>query len=230
MFDVIFLFNVLKYHYCSRGGKRMKKILSLCAVIILVLSVGQVGATTRFTQAEFTTAESLDAGMTQAGIHFTLGDHYKNYYPEVRYGLGAMMEVGVKLGATSASIDSGESVGALVGADFKYQIIKETEGVPIDLAVDLGLDNTIIHDKNATVTTFSTIISKGFPLTDRGYKFIPYGGLEMAVLRGSLPDDNNTSMNVFGGLEWKLSQKFMILLEVKAGSKMMGGAGIRFEY
>jgi len=208
----------------------MKKIVSLCVGILLALSAGQVGASTRFTQSEFATAESLDAGMTQAGIQFTLGDHYRNYYPEVRYGLGAMMEVGVKFGLTSASIDSGESVGALIGADFKYQIIKETEGVPIDLAVDLGLDNTIIHSKNATVTSFSTIISKGFPLTDRGYKFVPYGGLEMAVLRGSLPDDNNTSLNVFGGLEWKLSQKFMVLLELKSGSKLMGGAGIRFEY
>jgi len=208
----------------------MKKIISLCAGIMLLLVAGQVDATTRFTQAEFTTAESLDSGMTQAGIQFTLGDHYRNYYPEVRYGLGAMMEVGVKFGLTSASIDSGESVGALVGADFKYQVIKETEGVPIDLAVDLGLDNTFIHNKNATVTSFSTIVSKGFPLTDRGYKFVPYGGLEMAVLRGSLPDDNNTSLNVFGGLEWKLSQKFMVLLELKSGSKLMGGAGIRFEY
>ena len=208
----------------------MKKIILLCAGIMLLLVAGQAGASTRFTQVEFTTAESLDSGMTQAGIQFTLGDHYKNYYPEVRYGLGAMMEVGVKFGFTSASIDSGESVGALLGADFKYQIIKETEGVPIDLAVDLGLDNTIIHSKNATVTSFSTIVSKGFPLTDRGYKFVPYGGLEMAVLRGSLPDDNNTSLNVFGGLEWKLSQKFMVLLELKSGSKLMGGAGIRFEY
>lgn len=208
----------------------MKKIVSLCIGVMVLLSAGQAGASTRFTQAEFTTAESLDAGMTQAGINFTLGDHYKNYYPEIRYGLGAMMEVGVKFGVTSASIDSSETVGALVGADIKYQIIKEAEGVPIDLAVDLGLDNMVIHKKNATVTTFSTIVSKGFPLTDRGYKFIPYGGLEMAVLRGSLPDDNNTSMNVFGGLEWKLSQKFMILLELKAASSLMGGAGIRFEY
>jgi hypothetical protein len=208
----------------------MKKIISLCAGIMLVLAAGQVGAGTRYSQAEFTTAESLDAGMTQAGVHFTLGDHYKNYYPEVRYGLGALMEVGVKFGIVSASIDSSETVGALVGADFKYQVIKETEGVPIDLSVDLGVDNTIIHNKNATVTSFSTIVSKGFPLTDRGYKFTPYGGLEMAVLRGSLPDESKTATDVFGGLEWKLSQKFMILVEVKAGSHLMGGAGIRFEY
>ena len=223
-------FVSLNCHYCGVEANKMKKIFLLCIGIMMILSAGQVGASTRFTQAEFTTAESLDAGMTQAGVNFTLGDHYKNYYPEVRYGLGAMMEVGVKFGIVSASIDSSESVGALIGADFKYQIIKETEGVPIDLAVDLGLDNTIIHKKNATVTTFSTIVSKGFPLTDRGYKFVPYGGVEMAVLRGSLPDDNNTSVNVFGGLEWKLSQKFMILLEVKSGSHPMGGAGIRFEY
>jgi len=208
----------------------MKKIVSLCAGIVLVLSAGFAGAAPRFTQSEFMTAESLDAGMTQSGIHFTIGDHYKNYYPEVRYGLGAMMEVGVKFGVTSASIESSESVGALVGADFKYQLIKETEGVPIDLAVDLGLDNVIIHGLNASVLSFSTVVSKGFPLTDRGYKFIPYGGLEMAALRGSLPEEDKTSVNVFGGLEWKLSQKFMVLLELKSDPDMMGGAGIRFEY
>jgi hypothetical protein len=208
----------------------MKKMVPWCLGIVLIMAAGLAGASTRFTQAEFTTAESLDAGMTQAGVNFTIGDHYKNYYPEIRYGLGAMMEVGVKFGVTSASIDSSESVGALIGGDFKYQIIKETDGVPIDLAVDLGFDTVIMHSKNASVTTFSTIFSKAFPLTDRGYKFIPYGGLEMAVLRGSLPEDGNTSVNAFGGLEWKLSQKFMLLLELKTGSTLMGGAGVRFEY
>jgi hypothetical protein len=141
-----------------------------------------------------------------------------------------MLEVGVKFGVAVATIESSESIGALVGADLKYQLIKETEGVPVDMAVDLGLDTTIIHGLNATELTFSTIFSKGFPLTDRGYKFVPYGGLEVASLRGSLPDDNNTSLYLFGGLEWKLSQKFMLLLEVKAGPTTVGGAGVRFEY
>lgn len=209
----------------------MKKMIPWCIGLVLILSAGRAGAATNFTQAEFTTAESLDAGLTQAGINFTLGDHYKNYYPEIRYGLGAMMEVGVKFGLTSAINDSSENAGALVGADFKYQIIKETEGVPVDLAVDLGFDTAIIHRTNASVLSFSTIVSKGFPLTDRGYKIIPYGGLEMALLRGSYDGINDkTSVDVFGGLEWKLSQKFMLLLEVKSGPSLMGGAGIRFEY
>lgn len=223
-------FASLLHPYCGEEATRMKKFILLCMGTMLILSAGQAGAKARFTQSEFTTGECLDPGMTQAGVHFTLGDDYKNYYPEIRYGLGAMMEVGVKFGITSVSINSSESVGALVGADFKYQLIKETEGVPVDLAVDLGLDNVIIHSKNATVTTFSTIVSRGFPLTDRGYKFTPYGGLEMAILRGSLPDTNIISTTVFGGLEWKVSQKFMLLLEMKAGSGLMGGAGIRFEY
>jgi hypothetical protein len=144
--------------------------------------------------------------------------------------LGAMLEVGVKFGAALTSVDSSNSLGALVGADLKYQLIKETDEVPLDMAVDLGLDNTILHSKNATELSFSTIFSKGFPLTDRGYKFVPYGGLEMAALRGSLPEDNITSVYVFGGIEWKLSQKFMLLLEVKGGPSTVGGAGIRFEY
>jgi hypothetical protein len=209
----------------------MKKIIPLCLGIFLILSAGQAGAGTNFNQLEFTTAESLDAGMTQVGVNFTFGDHYKNFYPEIRYGLGAMMEIGVKFGFTTVSIDSSDDkVGGLIGVDFKYQIIKETAGIPIDLAVDLGFDTVVINNKNASVTSFSTIISKGFPLTDRGYKFIPYGGLELATLRGSLPETGNTSLNVFGGLEWKVSQKFMVLLEVKTGPDTMGGAGIRFEY
>ncbi len=208
----------------------MNKMIPWCLGIFLVLSAGLAGAEPHFTQNVFTTAESLDAGMTQAGIHFTLGDHYKSYYPEVRYGLGAMLEVGVRFGAALVSIDSGDSLGALIGGDLKYQLIKESEGVPIDMAVDLGLDNTILHNKNASELTFSTIFSKSFPLTDRGYKFTPYGGLEMAALRGSLPEDGNTSLYVFGGIEWKLSQKFMVLLELKAGPSTVGGAGIRFEY
>jgi hypothetical protein len=208
----------------------MKKMIPWCLGIFLILSAGRAGAQPHYSQNEFTTAESLDAGMTQAGVHFTIGDHYKSYYPEIRYGLGAMMEVGVKFGAALVSMDSSDSLGALVGVDLKYQLIKETDGVPVDLSVDLGLDNTLLHNKNASELTFSTIVSKGFPLTDRGYKFIPYGGLQMAALRGSLPDDNTTSVYLFGGIEWKMSQKFMLLLELKAGPSMVGGAGVRFEY
>jgi hypothetical protein len=209
----------------------MKKIILWSIGIFVIVSAGLAQADEpHFTQNKFTTGESLDSGMTQAGIHFTLGDHYKSYYPEVRYGLGAMLEVGVKFGAAVATIDSSESLGALVGADLKYQVIKESDGVPLDMAVDLGLDNTILHNKNASELTFSTIFSRGFPLADRGYKFTPYVGLELAALRGSLPADSSTSLYLFGGLEWKLSQKFMILLEVKGGPSTVGGAGIRFEY
>jgi hypothetical protein len=141
-----------------------------------------------------------------------------------------MLEVGVKFGAAVVTMDSSDSLGALIGGDIKYQVIKETDGVPLDMSLDIGLDNTILHNKNASELTFSTIFSKGFPLTDRGYKFVPYGGLEMSAVRGSLPDDSNTSLYLFGGLEWKLTQKFMLLLEVKAGPSVVGGAGIRFEY
>ena len=119
----------------------------------------------------------------------------------------------------------------LLGIDLKYQLIKEADGIPIDLSVDLGLDNTIISSSNASEITFSTILSKSFPLTERGYKFTPYGGLEMASLYGSmlgLKDD--TALYVFGGFEWKLSQKFMLMMELKTGDHTQGGLGIRFEY
>jgi hypothetical protein len=208
----------------------MKLIVALCTSIILIVSAGVAGAATHYTQNEFMTGESLDTGMTQAGVNFSLGDHYKSYYANIRYGLGALCEVGVKLGATSSTIDATDKVGALVGVDLKYQLVKETEGIPIDLSLDLGLDNTIISNENATELKFSTVVSKSFPLTERGYKFVPYGGLAMSSLHGSLLSDNQTSLYVFGGMEWKLSQRFMLLLEVKSGPSTLGGFGVRFEY
>lgn len=210
----------------------MKKIFTVIFIIsaIVMLPAGRASAFRAFTENEFMTAESLDPGMTQVGINYSLGEHYVSYYPEIRYGLGALMELGVRFGATSARLGSGENIGLLVGADLKYQLAKETEGIPIDLSVDLGLDNTIISNRNASELTFATIASKSIPLTDRGYKIIPYGGLAMSGLYGSLPDKRDSYVNVFAGLEWKMTQKFMILLEFKAGKQMTGGAGIRFEY
>lgn len=208
----------------------MRKIIALIAFTVLTLSANHASAFPHFTQNEFTTAESLDPGMTQSGIQFTVGDRYKSYYPEFRYGLGALAEVGVKFGVTSGEIGSENKLGALVGADFKYQLVKESEGVPVDMAVDLGFDYTYINSRNASELTFSTIFSKSIPLTESGYKFIPYGGLEMSSLYGSAIPENDTSVYVFAGLEWKLSQKFMFLFELKGGSNSLGGIGVRFEY
>jgi hypothetical protein len=212
--------------------KKNWKVIVCFIGILLMISAGQAPASPHYTQNEFTSAESIDAGMTQTGVNFTLGDHDKSYYVAIRYGLGAMMEIGAKFGGSSVKLESSsdDKVGGLVGVDFKYQLVKESEGIPIDMSLDLGFDNTIINSKNASEVTFSTIFSKGFPLTDRGYTFRPYGGVEMSALYGSLIDDKSTAFYVFGGLEWKISQKFMVLLELKTGPSTLGGAGIRFEY
>jgi len=211
----------------------LKKSIFTAIFFLLMLGVGQAADFPNFTQNEFTTAESLDPGMTQTGMNFTLGDHYKSFYPEIRYGLGALMEVGVKFGVTSARINHDDKLGALVGIDLKYQLIKEAEGIPLDMAVDLGFDNTIINSSNASEISFSTILSKSFPLTERGYKFTPYAGLEMSSLSGSmtgLEKEKGSALYIFSGIEWKLSQKFMIMMELKTGTHTQGGLGIRFEY
>lgn len=214
----------------------MKKLAVVLTFVLLMLSAGQALAFNHLTQNEFTTAESLDPGMTQTGIQFTLGEGYRSYYPVVRYGLGALFEVGVKIGVTDARFDwrdkigPGDKLGGLIGADLKYQLIKETEGVPLDMAIDLGFDTTVISSKNISEVSFSTLFSKGFPLTERGYKFTPYAGFEMASVYGSGVPKNETSLFALAGLEWKLSQKFMFIMEFKGGDSNQGGLGIRFEY
>ncbi|HLE42235.1 MAG TPA: hypothetical protein VI956_12105 [Nitrospirota bacterium] len=209
----------------------MKRYIVIFSAIGLLLYAGQAGADPKtFTQNEFTTAESIDPGMTQTGIHFTLGDDHKSYYPAFRYGMGALFEIGVKFGVTTAEFGADDKVGGLVGADLKYQLIKETEGVPLDMAVDVGFDTTWVRSSNASELSFSTIFSRGFPLTERGYKFTPYGGLELAAEYGSYTNDRDTNFYVFGGFEWKISQKFMITMELKTGNTTLGGVGIKFEY
>ncbi len=208
----------------------MRKIAVLLFFAVLAAASSRASAFTHYTENEFFTASSLDPGMTQTGIHFTIGEDYKNYYPEIRYGLGAMAEVGAKFGVVSADVDHDNKLAGLVGVDFKYQLIKQTEGIPLDMAVDLGYDTVVISRRNSSELSFATVFSKGFPLTERGYKLTPYGGLTMAALYGSAVPYTDTSVYFFGGLEWKFSPKFMIMLEYKGGKSQVGGIGIRFEY
>lgn len=219
------------------------KRFALCLLVFLPLVVSENAyAINRLTQNEFISAESLEAGLVQSGIHFTLGEDYQSYYPVIRYGLGALLDVGFKFGATSADLvpqdnpyaiflnQKDAKLGALLGVDLKFQLIKETEGVPLDMAIDLGFDTTVISGRNISDLSFSTIFSKGFSLTERGYKLTPYGGLEMSALYGSYYKKDDTAVYAFAGLEWKISQRFMTLIEVKGGENLLGGVGIRFEY
>ena len=214
------------------NGQRKKHVIALGVIILLALAAGSVRADSVETlnQNVFTTAESLDAGLTQAGVHFTLGESYRSFYPAFRFGLGGLAEIGVKFGATTADVGPEDKVALLAGADVKYQLIKQTEDIPVDMAVDLGFNTHLISGKNISDITFSTIFSRSYPLSERGYKVTPYGGIELSVLYGSYFPENETDYYVFVGAEWKLSQKSMFYAELKAGAHTLGGLGIRFEY
>ena len=211
----------------------MRRNFSL-AVIGLVLLLTAESSDARPAETlnlnEFITAESLDAGLTQAGVHLTLGERYQSYYPSFRYGLGGLFEVGARAGIVTAGTSNDSKVGALVGADIKFQLVKQTEGIPVDMAVDLGFDTNFVNSRNVSDLRFSTIFSRAFPLTERGYKATPYGGLELSILNGSYFNERETDYYILGGLEWKFTQKSMLYLEVKTGDHTLGGFGVRFEY
>jgi hypothetical protein len=210
----------------------MKRTIA-AGIFALVVSAAGTASADHFetlNQNVFTTAESMDAGLTQAGVHFTLGESYRSYYPTFRFGLGGMAELGIKAGATTADTGAEDKIAFLGGVDLKYQLVKQTEGIPVDMALDLGFNTHILSGKNISEVVFSTIFSRPFPLTERGYKVTPYGGLELSVLYGSYLTKNETDFYLFGGAEWRLSQKSMLYAELKAGSNTLGGIGIRFEY
>lgn len=210
----------------------MKRMIVVGLLFVLTLTAGQAGADSfkTLTQNVFTTAESMEAGLTQAGVHFTLGDSYRSFYPAFRFGLGALAEVGVKFGVSTVDTGPEDKIAGLIGADIKYQLVKQSEGVPVDMAIDLGFNTHIISGDNVSEVTFSTIFSSAIPLTERGYKISPYGGIELSALYGSYLAKNETDYYVFAGVEWKLTQKSIIYAELKTGDHTLGGIGIRFEY
>jgi hypothetical protein len=209
-----------------------QSVVALGAIIMIAFAAGSADAkpVQTLSQNAFMSAESLDPGMAQAGFHFTAGEGYQSFYPAIRYGLGAFFEIGGRFGLTSADVGAEDKVAELLGVDLKYQMIKETEGVPVDMAVDIGYDTHFINSKNVSELTFTALFSKAFPLTERGYKITPYGGLQFTSLSGSYVDERETDYYVLGGMEWKLTQKSMLYMEIKAGANTLGGIGIRFEY
>ncbi len=209
---------------------RWKNLIgALVLFLLMAVDAGAKPAET-LTQNQFMTAESLDSGLSQIGVQFSLGEGYRSFYPAFRTGLGALFEAGLRGGVSSVDAGSEDKIAGFVGGDIKYQLVKSTEGVPVDMAIDVGFDTHVISNKNVSELTFSTIFSKSFPLTDHGYKVTPYGGLAVAALYGSYFSDDKTDYYVFAGAEWKLSQKTMLYVELKTGEHTVGGLGIRFEY
>ncbi|MFA5074016.1 MAG: hypothetical protein WC539_09010 [Nitrospirota bacterium] len=207
----------------------MKKHLAgIVSIALLFLVSGQAQAAS-FTQNEFTTAQSLDPGMTQVGVFVSLSNQYNTMYPSLRYGLGGLFEFGAKVGAIT-NIDDGDSNGVLLGADLKYQLIRHTQDIPVDMALDVGFDTSIISGENVSEVKFSTLFSRDFTLTDRGYRITPYAGLQVSALYGSYIPKDQTNFYVLAGLEWKITQKFLALAELKTGNVTIGGVGIRFEF
>ena len=209
----------------------MVRLRVLLPVLALLLSANSSFALQSVTQNEFTTAESLDPGMTQAGVFISRGNKYLSFAPAFRYGLGAFFEVGIRAGAITVDIGTKDKLSALVGGDLKYRLIKQTDDITVDLAVDLGFDTTFISGDNISELSFSTVVSRGIPLTERGYKVTPYAGAEVsAQYSSSRYAKDETNFFAFGGAEWKISQKFMLTAELKGGSSTIGGIGIKFEY
>ena len=83
------------------------------------------------------------------------------------------------------------------------------------MAVDLGFNTNVISGKNISEVTFSTIFSRSYPLTERGYKVTPYGGVQLSALYGSYLPKNETDYYVFGGAEWRVESEDHALRRVE---------------
>ncbi len=204
----------------------MKRVFLLVSLIVLLVTPLTASAKLN----RFYTAQSLKAGGIESGVFLSLADKFKVIYPRIRYGLGYLAEVGAQAGVISQEKSGSDDVGLFVGADFKYQLIKETEKIPIDLALDGGFNFFFIEGDSIEEWTFAIIISRLLEVEETGYKVSPYGGFELSNISGSYVDDSFSDTFLILGLDWQITEKFSTIIDFKTGDYTVGGLGLRFLY
>lgn len=204
----------------------MKRVFLL--VSLLALMVTPLTASAKLNR--FYTAQSLTAGKIESGVFVSLSDEFQVIYPRVRYGLGYLSEVGIQAGVVSHERGGSDDIGAFLGADFKYQLIKETEKIPLDLALDAGFNLFFLEGDSIEEWTFALLISRLFEVEETGYTVSPYGGFELSNISGSYVGDSFSDTFFILGLDWRITEKFSTILDVKTGDYTVGGLGLRIFY
>lgn len=183
----------------------------------------------------FTTAQSLNQGQMESGFSAGYGDDgdndykYAYLYPYLRYGLGYLLEVEGKAGVLSVDKDSGgDDIGFLLGFELKYQIIKETKSIPIDIAILGGYTAHLIDEQSLHEFDFAALVSKTFDVNK--FKITPYGGPEISYTNGSYAAEGKADIFGILGAGFAFTESLSVGAELKLGTDWATGVNLKIRF
>ncbi|MBI5180189.1 MAG: hypothetical protein HZA05_02150 [Nitrospirae bacterium] len=210
----------------------MKKwTLILVSTLILIASAHPASAMYN----RFTTAQSLNQGQMESGISAGYGDDgdynykYAYLYPYLKYGLGYLLEIEGKAGVISVDKESGgDDIGVLLGFEIKYQIIKETKSIPIDIAIVGGYTGHIIDLQSLHEFDFAALVSKTFDVNK--FKITPYGGPEITYTNGSYAPEGKADIFGILGASFAFTENLSAGAELKLGTDWATGVNLKIRF
>ncbi len=209
----------------------MKKLIFLLCFSIFVVSAHPAFAMYN----RFTTAQSLNQGQMESGISAGYGDDgdydytYAYLHPYLRYGLGYLLEIEGKAGVLSVDKESGgDDIGFLLGFELKYQIIKETQSIPIDIAILGGYTAHLIDEQSLHEFDFAALVSKTFDVNK--FKITPYGGPEMTYTNGSYVAEGKADIFGIVGANFAFTDSLAVAAEIKLGTDWATGVNLKIRF
>lgn len=209
----------------------MKRLIFLLCFLIFVVSAHPALAMYN----RFTTAQSLNQGQMESGISAGYGDDgdydYKYFYlyPYFRYGLGYLIEIEGKVGVITVDKRVGsDDIGILGGVELKYQIIKETKNIPIDIAVAGGYTGHIINLQSLNDFNFAALVSKTFDVNK--FKITPYGGPEITYTSGSYVSEGKADIFGILGASFAFTDSLALAAELKLGTDWATGVNLKIRF
>ncbi len=209
----------------------MKRFIFLLCFLIFVVSSHPAFAMYN----RFTTAQSLNQGQMESGISAGYGDDgdydykYAYLYPYLRYGLGYLLEIEGKAGVISVDKDrGGDDIGVLIGFELKYQIIKETKSIPIDIAIAGGYTAHLIDLQSLHEFDFAALVSKTFDVNK--FKITPYGGPEITYTNGSYAPEGKADIFGILGASFAFTESLSAGAELKLGTDWATGVNLKIRF
>lgn len=209
----------------------MKRAVIIVAVLLSFILAHPASAM----YSRLTTAQSLNQGEMESGISVGRGDDgdynysYSYLYPYLRYGLGYLLEIEGKLGVLSIDKDSGDDdIGILGGIELKYQIIKETQKIPVDVAISGGYTGHVIESQSLHELDFAGLISKTFDIDK--FKLTPFGGPEITYTNGSYISEGKADIFLILGADLRFTESLALGAEIKFGSDWATGLGLKIKF
>ncbi len=216
----------------------MRRIQAVIFSLLLVLMAAHPASAM---YNRFATAQSLNQGEMESGISAGYGNdgdydyRYAYLYPYFKYGFGLLLEIEGRVGVITVDkdagwrgTDTGDDIGFLAGVELKYQIIKETKSIPIDIAITGGYTAHLIDSQSLHEFDFAALVSKTFNVNK--FKITPYGGPEITYTNGSYVFEGKADIFGIVGADFRFTDSLSVAGELKLGTDWAGGVNLKIRF